>query len=195
MNTKPDDVTLALWLEDELDGAEFAQVEAWAATQPEQLTAREETRRWRKQAALLLPRETEPPYADFFNSRIRSAISASQSEAPQPVEKKTSWWRAAWFMPTAAAAGMVLAFWGGTRTNATATHSGGAVASSPVVYTPDSEVEAKYYTGNNGASTVIVLDGVTAIPDSIDFRDTAYHSTGSTIDSTASLETSSDFTQ
>ncbi|BCU79116.1 hypothetical protein [Luteolibacter sp. LG18] len=183
MNTKPDDVTLALWLEDELEGDEFARVEAWAATQPDQLAAREETRRWRKQASALLPREEEPPYADFFNSRIRSAITANQTVMPQPREKR-AWWRAAWFMPATAAAGMALAFWMGTR--AAAPEPMTVAAATPVIYTPYNEVQAKYYSGNNGSSTVIVLDGVSAIPDTLDFHDTASVSPGSEIDSTAS---------
>ncbi|MFD0895858.1 hypothetical protein KBB96_07915 [Luteolibacter ambystomatis] len=184
MNTKPDDVTLALWLEDELDGDEFARVEAWASTQPDQLAAREETRHWRKQAACLLPREEEPPYADFFNSRIRSAIASNQTAAAAPREKR-AWWRAAWFMPATAAAGMALAFWGGTRTAGSPGPM--AVASaSPVIYTPDSEVQAKYYAGNNGSSTVIVLDGVSAIPDTLEFLDTASISSDGGTSSTAS---------
>ena len=32
---------LALWLEDELDGEDFAKVEAWAQSQPDQLAMRE----------------------------------------------------------------------------------------------------------------------------------------------------------
>ena len=36
MNTNPDETTLALWLEDELTGAELAAMDAWAADMPEQ---------------------------------------------------------------------------------------------------------------------------------------------------------------
>ena len=48
MNTPPDDNTLALWLDDELEGEELARVEAWAADHPDQLAAREQVREWRK---------------------------------------------------------------------------------------------------------------------------------------------------
>ena len=47
MNTNPDEATLALWLDDELTGAELAAVDAWSIQQPEQIAAREEVRRWR----------------------------------------------------------------------------------------------------------------------------------------------------
>ena len=47
MNTNPDEAKLAMWLDDELQGEELAAMEAWAGSQPEQLAAREEVRRWR----------------------------------------------------------------------------------------------------------------------------------------------------
>ena len=49
MNTNPDEAALALWLDDELTGEQLAAVEAWAAGQPEQLSAREEIREIRGQ--------------------------------------------------------------------------------------------------------------------------------------------------
>jgi len=196
MNTKPDDVMLALWLDDELHGEEFAAMEAWAAAHPEQLAAREETRAYRACMAGVMPREVEPPYADFFNTRIRNAIQESRvaaalEPAPAPAAIiRVRWWRSAWLMPTAAAAGMALAFWGGTHVN----RPGGLISyaptgtPAPLVYTPDNEVKANYFPGRNGSSTVIVLDGVSAIPDSTDFRETAWNSSTSEIDSTASNE-------
>lgn len=184
MNTKPDDVTLALWLEDELQGEEFARVEAWAANQPEQLAAREETRHWRAKVAGTLPREIEPPYPDFFNSRIQSAIVAPRRPVAVAESGRQPWWRAAWFMPATAAAGMALAFWLGHRTADVAPVQTAAV---PVIYTPDSEVQARYFAGTDGSSTVIVLEGVSAIPDAIDFRETAWTAPGREMDFTASV--------
>ena len=55
MNTTPDEVLLALWLDDELEGEDLAKVEAWALAQPDQLAAREEVRAWRKTMATVMP--------------------------------------------------------------------------------------------------------------------------------------------
>ncbi len=178
MNTTPDDVMLALWLDDELEGDEFARVEAWAADHPEQLAAREENRRWRKQMAVLVPASEEPPYPDFFNSRIRREIAESAPVETVAPGRKVAWWRAVW-MPTAAVAGMALTFWVGTRVPQTQTAGRVAVttpippAISPALYTPDGEVKADYFSSSKAGATVIVLDGVAAIPDDMDFSNTA----------------------
>lgn len=191
MNTKPDDVMLALWLDDELTGDEFTAIDSWATTQPEQLAAREQVREWRKQFSAVIPREEEPPYADFFNSRIQSAITAPRETVIEPAvaAKKTSWWRAPWFMPATALAGMALAFWVGNHTAGAPALQAIVTEDSRMVYTPDNDVQAEYYASRHGASAVIVLDGVAAIPDTLDFRETAWTNPGGQSESTAaSLE-------
>lgn len=193
MNTTPDDVMLALWLDDELEGDEFALVEAWAADKPEQLAAREENRRWRKQVAALVPASEEPPYPDFFNSRVRRAITETAQVETAARVRKVSWWRTAWWMPTAAAAGMALTFWLGTRLPQSQSPAPVAVtptapAVSPALYTPDVQVKADYFSSAKAGATVIVLDGVAAIPDDMDFSNTAAVETPDDSDRTASSD-------
>jgi len=187
MNTKPDDETLALWLDDELKGDAFASVEVWAADQPDQLEARQSIRDWRQRITAVIPRVEEPPYPDFFNSRILTAITDLEGSPGGSVTVKASWWRSGWFMPAAAAAGMTLAFWVGTRT-------AGSQSSSPVVevtraapllYTPETGVQADYFASRGAEATVIVLDGVPAISDALEFHDTAGLSPERDADSTA----------
>jgi hypothetical protein len=193
MNTTPDESLLALWLDDELHGAELAQVEAWALGQPEQLAAREEIRSWRQSIAAVIPAEVEPPYADFFNSRISKAIRelpvSSEHAAPTAVAKAPFW--KSWFLPATAFAGMALAFWVGTKSHSSpqglpvALHEGVA----PVYYTPEQGVNAEWVKGasSNGA-TVIVLQGVNAIPDALDFSETVMTETpGGSQESTAEI--------
>src|SRR5690606_5047683 len=96
MNTTPDEVLLALWLDDELQGEELARVESWALTQPDQLAAREEVRAWRQTVSSVLPAEVEPPFPEFFNSRIGQSIrglSAKEAPRPAPVRDRGSFWR------------------------------------------------------------------------------------------------------
>ena len=106
MNTNPDEITLALWLDDELTGAELAKVEAWAAEHPEQFEARARIREWRAHLSSAMPANEEPPYPDFFNSRVLQAI---QSAPAVTAKSNGSFWRS-WFIPAAACAGMVMAF-------------------------------------------------------------------------------------
>lgn len=178
MNTNPDESTLALWLDDELTGEELAAVEAWASSQPEQLAAREEIRHWRKTIATAIPAVEEPPYADFFNSRVMQGIREQTPVAvpQQPVTRKSFGWNS-WFMPLAACAGMALAFVVGSRTAKSpdidiTANAPRAIPVEPVLYTPEKGVNAEWIASNKAAASVIVLNGVAAIPDSMDFSAT-----------------------
>ena len=185
MNTTPDEALLALWLDDELTGEELAAVEAWAAGQPAQLAAREEIRRWRATVANAIPASEEPPYPDFFNTRILQAIG--QSEVRKP-EARVPFWKS-WLVPAAAFAGMALAFWVGTQSGGRVFDVAGAPRAIPVaeplLYAPESGVDAELVSGPKAGATVIVLNGVAAIPDSTDFSHTAYLPGEREIDSTA----------
>ena len=191
MNTNPDDAKLALWLDDELEGAELASFEAWALTQPQHVAAREETRRWRAMMSDSVPKSEEPPYPDFFNSRISQAIREQSPQTAVIGEIRPAFWKS-WFLPISACAGMALTFWLGTKAKE---HHEIVVEGAPraipvdqIVYTPETGVKADVF-GNGGASaTVIVLNGVKAIPDDLDFAETTSISTESEAYSTADAD-------
>jgi hypothetical protein len=192
MNTNPDEATLALWLDDELTGPEQASVEAWAKEHPDQLAAREEIRHWRATISAVIPASEEPPYPDFFNSKVLQAIR-EQSPTPVVREKKPVFWKS-WLMPMAACAGMALTFWVGTKSNSNSTPEYNvagaprAIPVEPVVYTPETGVNAELFASRDAAATVIVLSGVTAIPDATDFSETVYVPMDREFDSTADIE-------
>jgi len=169
----PDEEMLALWVEDELQGASAAEVNAWAAAQPEWLARREDARAVK---ALLrranMSAVEEPPYADFFNSRISREIlreaAAASPLTPSRTRADRSFFR--WFLPATAVAGMALCFWAGTRLVPSAP-APVTVAAPPVLYTPEKGVNAEYFA--SAQAEVIVLDGVAAIPDSFELPETA----------------------
>lgn len=138
-----------------------------------------------------IPAVEEPPYSDFFNHRIEKEIRALQLPVAQPVPiAKPSFWR--WIFPATAFAGMALAFWVGTMTHPDT--SGGLVAkrddsgSLPAWYTPEQGVDAKWAKSKDASSSVIVLQGVSAIPDTLDFTETAMYQFPKEFDSTAGAE-------
>lgn len=190
MNTNPDETTLALWLDDELTGAEQAAVEAWAMEHPEQLAAREEIRRWRATISAVIPASEEPPYPDFFNSKVLQAIREQTPKPAVPVNKPVFW--KTWLMPMAACAGMALTFWVGTKTHSTPEYDVAgapkAIPVEPVIYTPENGVNAELFASKEASATVVVLNGVTAIPDATDFSATVYVPMDREIDSTAAAE-------
>jgi hypothetical protein len=191
MNTNPDEAKLALWLDDELVGEELASFERWACTQAEHVAARAQTRQWRDLIASNLPVSEELPFPDFFNHRVAQAI---REQNPQNVVHKTSisskaYWRR-FFLPIAACAGMVLTFFMGKSSHfgSQEIDVAGAPRAIPVeqiVYSPETGVNAELFASANASATVIVLDGVKAIPDSMDFTETADISSNRDINSTA----------
>ena len=98
MNTNPDEATLALWLDDELTGEELAAVDSWAAGRPDQLAAREEIRHWQATISSALPASEEPPFPDFFNSRVMQGIRESSPKMVPAVPAKGFSWTS-WLMP------------------------------------------------------------------------------------------------
>ncbi len=192
MNTNPDETKLALWLDDELHGEELAAFEVWVSNQPQHFAARTEIRRHREMMAAAIPASEEPPYADFFNSRISRAIR-EQAAVPSPVSNRSFSWRSL-SLPLAACAGMVLAFMAGTRMTKPAPPQINvaaiprAIPVEPILYTPERGVEAEWISSSDGAATVIVLSGVDAIPDETDFSETVSLKSEGEIHSTAGAE-------
>jgi hypothetical protein len=58
----------------------------------------------------------------------------------------------------------------------------------PIIYTPEKGVEAEWFSSSAAMATVIVLNGVQAIPDSTDFSHTVYLNRAREIDSTAGTD-------
>lgn len=178
MNTSPDEERLALWLDDELTGEELAAFEAGPGALPEHQAAREEVRRHRQMMAAAIPAAEEPPFAAVFNRQILRTIEGETKE-PEVATILRPRWSFLW-MPLAACAGMVFAFYLGARSAqrpaAPDIVVDGAPRAIPVeayVYTPDMGVEAEWFTNPGSSSMVIVLNGVEAIPDAVDFSKTA----------------------
>ncbi|MEX1115761.1 MAG: hypothetical protein WEB53_10965 [Akkermansiaceae bacterium] len=187
MNTIPDEAKLALWLDDELEGEDLASFEAWVTSQPEHLAAREEVRRWRALMASAIPAFEEPPYPDFFNSRVIHAIREQQPKVVVSAHRRPFW--KSLLMPVAACAGMVLAFWVGAKSQNTSPEyvvdgAPRAIPVDPLLYTPETGVDAEWFT-SEASSMVIVLNGVRAIPDTMDFTATSYVPNERESDSTA----------
>ena len=189
MNTNPDETRLAQWLDDELTGTDLTEMDAWAATRPEQLAAREDLRSFRNMMATNLPASQEPPYPDFFLSRVNQGIRDLQADgAPtKTAAAALSFWKS-WMMPIAACAGMVLAFGIGKRSSEAPSALTVVPAATPVVYTPEEGVDAEWFASSGAGANVIVLEGVAAIPDSTDFSETVYVPTISEYDRTATRE-------
>jgi hypothetical protein len=190
MNTNPDETKLALWLDDELKGEELAAFGKWVADHPGHLAAREDTRRWRKFMRESLPAAEEPPYGEFFNARILRAVQAPADDRAPIGARPRSAWRPL-LVPIAACAGMAFTFLLGARSQRSAVPeisvagAPKAIPVEPILYTPERGVKAEWHHSAGASATVIVLNGVDAIPDETDFSRTVSLETRGEIDSTA----------
>jgi len=178
MNTNPDDATLTLWLDDELEGHELAMMESRCEAEPSLLELRERHHAWKEWMRKEIPASEEPPYAEFFNARILRSIERDRDSAASARKTASGWasWRS-WFMPFAAAAGMVIAFQLGARTQPAVqvvdidvSNAPRAIPVEPILYTPEKGVKARWFQSTEADAFVIVLDGVPAIPDAVDFN-------------------------
>jgi hypothetical protein len=140
--------------------------------------------------AAAVPSDEEPPYPDFFNHRIQKAIHELQPAPVMAARQRFS--IRTWLMPLAACAGMVLAFLLGTKQASQpeidVTGAPRAIPVEPIIYTPEKGVEAEWFSSSAAMATVIVLNGVQAIPDSTDFSHTVYLNRAREIDSTAGTD-------
>lgn len=196
MNMNPDETKIAMWLDEELSGKELAEMEEWASTRPDQLEAREDFSRYRQTLTAAVPASEEPPYPDFFMTRVQQGIRDIEARKEPAGTNRvkaspTPFWKT-WLMPVAACAGIVLAFNLGRQGVGNDTRVADVeypeVSQSPVVYTPEEGVDAKWYVNKDAEASVIVLAGVSAIPDSTDFSQTVYVPTSREFDRTATRE-------
>lgn len=161
----PDESTIQQWLKGELEGNELKQMEAWAEEHAEELEAKMGWDALGAEISQSLPSQQEPPYADFFNERVKHHAVDLIEQAPA-VKIIPLWKRFNWILAPAAVAGMMFCFYLGTRVDQESTQQSVAVAVLEEVYTPASGVHSE--VTHSGGYTVIVLDGLDEIPDSLD---------------------------
>lgn len=189
MKTEPDETMLTLWMDGELEGEELRQMEAWAADHPELLAERDAIRAMNAQISANVPSSIEPPYPDFFNQRILRAIEDEQATREVSTQAtaapKRGFWQ--WLAAPLAVGAMALCFYLGTQVNQPSPSAPTVAVTSPSVYTPDGEVRANIFDSDDANATVIVLEGLEAIPDNLDMAGSPNP------DETGSMAVSTDF--
>lgn len=112
-----------------------------------------------------LPAEIRVPHGDYFNTQIGVRITQMALDVARAKQAGTSWgsvlqWiRQPWFALAGATALAVLSFTMLNPSGADSTQS--RILSS---YTPNIHVQAHAYHDNNADATVLMLDGLDAVP-------------------------------
>jgi len=125
-----------------------------------------------------MPKSVEPPYPDFFNSQLMRKVDL-EIAAQRPAEKAARWWESfRWAWAPAGALALVLAFFAGQRMSP---QGGGGVAQNmpgensdataelPNVYFAEKSLTAEVIADSEGEVSAIVVQGIAAINDDIDF--------------------------
>jgi len=162
--TQPDETTLTLWIDGELEGDALQRVEAWALENPEMIAQRDSIQAMSGNIKQHMPSSIEPPYPDFFNQHILRHIG-DEIPAGERSQKKSGFWR--WFAMPVAACAMAVCFYMGTQVVEVSDSAPPlTVAQVSPVYTPDGAVSANVFRSEN--ATVIVLEGLADIPDDLE---------------------------
>lgn len=161
MKTPPDDQLLARWLDNELSPAERTRFEVMLAADP---ALREEAESMKQLGEALRTNVKfgrEVPHADFFNSQIQEAIAADQRAQARSKAATTGaaswldWLRQPWALAGAAAV-LLLGFF--------VLRSDGPHTEILSLYAPNASVQAAVSYNDDAQATVLLLDGLEAIP-------------------------------
>jgi len=170
MKNKPNQDLLSKWMAGELEGDQLAQVEAWADANPSE--AESEAGKFSLELSSVIPAEVEPPYPEFFNSKLQHEIEELERTAATPVKPTgiSLMQKLRWLFAPAAAGAMALCFYAGTKVATPATSTGttpvAEVSKEAEIYVPNGGVTAAVFDSQE--AEVIVLDGLEPIPDSLD---------------------------
>jgi len=156
----PDDQLLGRWLDGELSAEERPRFEAMMAADPE---LKREAESMRELSGLLrdhVSLERPVPNPDFFNSQIQELIAADQravERAREPVSTTSwfSWLRTPWALAGVTALVTVGVFLSQGEKPQTQILS---------LYAPNPSVHASSYHNSSANATVLMLDGLEAIP-------------------------------
>ncbi|MFC5049155.1 hypothetical protein ACFPK9_00785 [Rubritalea spongiae] len=162
---KPEKATIQSWLNGELEGDALREMEAWAEEHAEELEAEMGWQSLAQEIAELIPANEAPPHADFFNEQVKHHSLETEYDVSKQSTPVSFWQRLNWLLAPAALAGVALGFYLGARVKAL-DPAMVQLLQPEEVYTPVMGVTSEVV--DSDAATVIVLEGLDDIPESID---------------------------
>lgn len=167
MKPPSEDHDLIRWLDGEMTAAECAAFEERLKLDP---VLAKDAQEWRALSAGIrthVPASMEVPHANFFNSQIQVRIAQLETDdarakqlAPSAWASLFFWLRQPWLTAAGAVALAVLGFVM-LRPGVEGSASESSILSS---YTPNSSVHARTFHDAGADATVLMLDGLDAIP-------------------------------
>jgi anti-sigma factor RsiW len=157
MKTPSEDHDLIRWLDGEMTDAERVSFSARLDADPALKAEVGMMQRMSTDLRAHLPAEMPVPYGDFFNSQIQIRLSQDEPLIPEVRASWLDWFR----LPTVitAAAAVIIA---GFMIMQKGPAAGDSVVHS--IYVPNSSVQARTFHSKEAQATVLMLDGVEAMP-------------------------------
>jgi len=156
---------LIRWLDGEMNETERTTFEECLKQDPALAKEAQNMRALSTSLRAHLPAEMRVPHADYFNTQIevritQMALDDSRAKQASPgLGAMLQWLRQPWFALAGTAALAVLGFF--LMNPATGDASESMILSS---YTPNTHVQARTYHDNGAEATVLMLDGLDAVP-------------------------------
>lgn len=173
------------WMDDELSAAEEEQFAGLRKEDPDLESELEKLKGVACQVGAAVPASVDPPYGDFFNSQLMRKVDL-EIASRHPAQKAGRWWESLrWAWAPVGALALVLAFFAGHRLgqpdSLPATASGTTPSERrepialPTVYSAGDSLEAEVIAGADGEVAAIVVNGISAISDDVDFATVTSH--------------------
>ena len=163
------------WIDGRLSPNEERELTALIESDPELKDDLSEMQKMSRMVREEVPASVEPPYGDFFNSQLMRKVDLDK-ESQRPSKKAARWWSSLrWAWAPVGAMALVLAFFAGQQISRPAAALGNQVATVdtasalPSVYFAGESLETEMISDSTGEVSVIVVNGLTAIGDEIDF--------------------------
>lgn len=166
------------WIDDQLSPEEGQQLSAILEDEPELKRELQEMKDLSLSVSNEIPASVDPPYGDFFNSQLMRKVDL-EIESQRPVKKAERWWQSfRWAWAPVGALALVLSFFAGHRIARPADPAvvkgpeqskSNESTSLPTVYFAGESLDAEIISDNEGEVSVIVVNGLSAIRDDIDF--------------------------
>jgi hypothetical protein len=165
------------WIDGKLSPDEKPQLQALMEEESEIEAELQELKSVVQRVKAEVPASVEPPYGDFFNSQLMRKVDL-QIESQRPAKKAERWWKSLrWAWAPVGAMALVLSFFAGHRIArptddaglALVNRSAGEVSNLPTVYFTGEALDAEVIADSDGEVSVIVVNGLSAIRDDIDF--------------------------
>ena len=169
---RPNEELLADWLDGKLEGDDLSKMEAWAAEHAGDLDSEFKCEiGWDALNDDLLesvPKFEEPPYPEFFNSKLKQAILADDLDERAnisyvPLTSHSSLWQRIRMVLVPASLAAAVAFYAGMLIKNVKKNENEVIVE--VIYVPDENVEVA--VSDTLESTEIVLDGLSPMSDDL----------------------------